>query len=222
MDLLPHETRFDSKVDYRSEKEEFLNFTTHAVGFILALVGFYFLVPAMQSQGLFVRFVTWVYGTNLVALYAASALSHYYHRTKLRSLYRKLDQALIYTFIIAGFTPYFAVHMTETWAWIGVALLWLMAIAGFCSKLFIGHRVEGITTWSYLALAWLPVLGMPFAKSLPWMAMGFITAGGMIYMLGIVFLLQDRKQWYLHSIWHLFVIGGTTVHYLGIQYSLAS
>lgn len=222
MDILPLQADSVSQVQYRTDKEEFWNFATHSVGFVLALVGFYFLVPAMQGKSFFVRLVTWVYGTNLVALYAASALSHYYHQSKLRALYRRLDQGLIYTFIIAGFTPYFAVHMTETWAWIGVAILWLGAIAGFCSKLVFSHRVEGISTWSYLALAWLPVIGMLFAESVPWSALGFIAAGGLAYMTGIFFLLQDHKHWYFHCLWHLFVIGGTAVHYWGIQFSLAS
>ena len=214
--------KLDASIYYRSDQEERLNFTTHALGFVLAMLGLYFLIPAMSGKSQFVQLVTWIYGATMVLLYASSALSHRYHRSSFRSLFRKLDQAFIFIFIVAGFTPYFAVHLTETWAWVGVSFLWLFAIIGFCSKLFLGHRIEGIATWTYLALGWIPVMAMPFAKSIPLQAQGFIFAGGICYMVGIGFLLTDRRNKYFHSIWHLFVIAGTGVHYWGIQNCLAA
>lgn len=222
MDTESDEPELDPNTPIRPDREERLNFTTHAIGFVLACIAVYFLLPAMEGNSLFVRFITWIYATSMLSLYAASALSHYYHRSRLRTLYRKLDQSLIFIFIVAGFTPYYAVYLTESWAWFGVAVLWLVAVAGFVSKLFYGHRVEGVATWTYLALGWTPVLAMPFASSMPLSANLFISIGGIIYTLGVAILLQDHRRWYMHSIWHVFVIAGSAVHYWGIYQSLIS
>ena len=99
--------------------------------------------------------------------------------------------------------------------------MWLAAIAGFISKLFFGHRIEGIATWTYLTLGWGPAFVLPFVHSMPFDAIFYIVAGGIIYTVGVGFLLNDHKHWYIHSIWHVLVMMGTATHYWGIMQSLA-
>ena len=41
-----------------------------------------------------------------------------------------------------------------------------------------------------------------------------IVAGGAAYMAGIWFLVNDNRSPYYHAVWHLFVIAGSTFHYI--------
>jgi len=41
-------------------------------------------------------------------------------------------------------------------------------------------------------------------------------AGGVVYTIGVVFLINDKKKKYLHACWHLAVMAAATCHYLGI------
>ncbi len=216
------ESEIESNIYFRSDREERWNFATHLLGFVLAIVGVALLVGPLSGKSWLVQLATCIYAVSMLALYASSALSHFYHRTRLRSIFRKLDQAWIFVFIIAGYTPYCAVYLQEIWAWIGVGILWLLALWGFFSKLVFAHRIEGISMWTYLVLGWLPALGMPFTYSMPVAAMGFIAGGGACYLTGVGFLMMDQRVWYFHPIWHLLVIAGSTVHYLGIQSCLTS
>ena len=43
-----------------------------------------------------------------------------------------------------------------------------------------------------------------------------LAAGGLFYTVGIVFYAFDSRFRHWHGIWHLFVIGGSLMHYLTI------
>jgi hemolysin III len=51
----------------------------------------------------------------------------------------------------------------------------------------------------------------------PWMFLG-----GMCYLVGTVFLINDSRVRHFHAVWHLLVIAGTTCHFLGILSAVAS
>jgi hemolysin III len=46
----------------------------------------------------------------------------------------------------------------------------------------------------------------------------WLAAGGLVYTLGIVFYVLDARLRHAHGIWHLFVIGGSAVHYFTILF----
>ena len=43
-----------------------------------------------------------------------------------------------------------------------------------------------------------------------------MLAGGLAYTVGTLFLVNDHRNWFFHATWHLFVIAGSTLHYLAI------
>src|SRR5262245_18928933 len=82
--------------------EEIANSVTHGIGLVLASIGAVALMARAihESNGWQIAGFA-VYATTLVALYAASTLSHVYHASRLRRQFRILDQACIYL-LIAG------------------------------------------------------------------------------------------------------------------------
>ncbi|MFT4966664.1 MAG: hemolysin III, partial [Colwellia sp.] len=51
----------------------------------------------------------------------------------------------------------------------------------------------------------------------PKQAMGLLVLGGLIYSLGVFFYVKKTVP-YTHAIWHLFVLGGATCHFLMIYW----
>jgi len=47
------------------------------------------------------------------------------------------------------------------------------------------------------------------------MTVNLVIAGGIVYTVGVIFYALDRLP-YAHSIWHLFVLGGSCCHYIAI------
>lgn len=202
-----------------SELDQFerANVLTHGFGVLLSLLGGGWLVwrfsIATFPTLLVVALVLYV--ISLVGVFFCSMMSHWYlPNTAWREKYRALDQAFIYLLIVASYTPLSVAKLTATWWWILLAIMWTIAFVGFASKAFFNHRVNSISVWGYLILGWLPaVFGMPWEESLPAGSIWGIVGGGVVYSLGVIFLLIDNKVWYFHAIWHLFVVAGATVHF---------
>ena len=43
-----------------------------------------------------------------------------------------------------------------------------------------------------------------------------LVAGGLAYMLGVVFFVFDSRLRYAHFVWHLFVVAGTACHFFAV------
>ena len=74
-------------------------------------------------------------------------------------------------------------------------------------------RSGDVTTKSYLILGLLPAIAF---LTLPWGMMLWLFAGGLCYVLGIVFFHYDHRVRYFHAVWHLLVIAGSACHFMGV------
>jgi hemolysin III len=71
--------------------------------------------------------------------------------------------------------------------------------------------------WLYLVMGWLGALAaLPLSVELGSEGMLWLAAGGALYSAGIVFFVNDERWRHAHGIWHLFVIGGSTAHFVTI------
>jgi hemolysin III len=196
-------------------KEEFVNFLTHGGGLVLSLAGAFVLfstVSGVDSSAM--RLSCWIYATALIALYAASTLSHSSDDPDRRHFYRSLDQGVIFVFIAANFTPFALAHLPVITCRLVVSTMWILAILGFTSKVWWQHRVESISILHYLAVAWLPILAIvPILRSLPTTGIAWVAAGACCYTVGTVFLALDTRVRYFHALWHLLVIAGSSCHF---------
>ncbi len=207
----------------QAEHEEFANTLTHALGFLLSLVGTTTLMLSVVRVGDNWRVAgCGIYAFCLVAVYAMSTLSHFCQREKQRSFFRRLDQGFIYLLIVGTYTPFsMAFLRTPVW-WSFLAVLWTIALLGFISKVLLGHRVNRVSIWIYVLLGWMPIVSTPYllppigVYGLVWM-----LVGGLCYTLGTFFLIFDYRYRHFHAMWHLSVILGSLSHFLVILFYVA-
>lgn len=199
-------------------REEFANGLTHGCGLLFAVVGAAILLNAVaENANDALRLGCWIYALALVAVYAVSTLSHVFENPARRHFFRSLDQGVIFLFIVANFTPFAIAYLHYETRWIILAIMWAVALTGFCSKVFWGHRVDSTAVTHYLALGWLPVTVIgPILRSLPTEGIMWCVAGGLCYTAGTVFLSFDTKVRYFHALWHLFVMAGSYCHFVVI------
>ncbi len=206
-----------------SSVEEFVNRITHGAGLVLSIVGAIVLVVCAASLGDAWRVVGCsVYAMALIAVYTASTLSHSFSSSRMRHLFRILDQGLIYLLIAATYTPFALAFLRHGWWWLLLGLIWTIAIFGFLSKVLFAHRVEAVSIWIYLLLGWMPcIAGWPLIEAVPASGLWWIVIGGLCYTIGTVFLIFDEKVFHFHAVWHLCVIAGSTCHFLAILFFVA-
>lgn len=199
----------------RTPDEERLNTLTHGLGCGLAVVGTFFMfrVAPLNSLDMIVMGII-PFGVSLVLLYAVSTLSHAIHHPITKDHLRAWDQAIIYLFVAGTYSPLVVRFVPAPWhvvVWMG---LWVIAGIGAYSKVGHRHRVDALATRTYILLGWGPATVL--APNVPWGCLNWVLAGGVGYMLGVAFLKNDHRHPWLHACWHLFVILGTTCHFIAI------
>ena len=225
MQLLQEERSFEidaeddrTAVLSRLKAEDRLNAVTHGLGLLLSLVGFQWLMSRAVQLG-----DTWqitgcaIYASALVAVYAASTLSHHFQHPRLRRLFRILDQAFIFLLIAGTFTPLSLSYLRGGAWWILFAAVWGIALVGFCSKAIFAHQIDAVSTALQLSLGWLPVTAVkPMLSVVPGGLLWWMFYGGMCYTVGTFFLQRDERVPYFHAVWHMLVIAGSACHFWGI------
>ena len=194
--------------------EEALNTWTHGAGFLMSLPAGVFLIQlALQ----FHRELVWpciVYTLSLAAMYLFSTLSHAIKEPSWRHRLRSLDQGFVYSLIAGTFTPFVWSYLTGWPRILLMAFVWLAAACGFYSKVFSEHRINNMTSLSYILLGWVPAMVLLAYVSTECFAM--MALGGVLYTVGVVFLQNDHRSFFYHAVWHSMVILASICHYLGI------
>ena len=220
MPILP--TTLEAKTQ-TLDAEEFANGVTHGIGFLISLVAAPWLISVAAQDG-----DPWkitgcaIYAFSLVAVFAASTLSHLVQEPLRRRWFRMLDQACIYLLIAGTDTPFCLVYLREGWWWLLFAALWSLALYGFVSKIVFTHRIEQVSAVLYVVLGWLPIVAAyPLAYRIPLGAWPWLCMGGLLYCFGLIFWFLSDHLRYAHALWHIMVIFAATCHYLGILYYVA-
>ncbi|MHB1035003.1 MAG: PAQR family membrane homeostasis protein TrhA [Pirellulales bacterium] len=203
-----------------SQVEELANAVTHGIGLVLSIVGAVVLITHSHSQGDAYRVVgCTVFALTLIAVYAASTLSHTPLRPRLKHLFRTLDQGSIYLLIVGTCMPFALTYLRTDWWFLFFGSMWTVALCGFVSKTLFSHRVDAVATWSYLLLGWMPIATVPsLIDVVPAAALWWMLIGGLCYTFGTLFLVHDNRHPLFHPVWHLFVIAGSTCHFMTILF----
>lgn len=195
--------------------EEIANAVTHGVAAVAMLVGTAALLYTLQGQSWITIACCLLFSLSCCAVFTASALSHFLlNDQKLLKKLRSWDQGLIYVMIAGTYTPLVWTY-AESHARIPLLIgMWIAAIGGFVSKVVIKHRVNSMGLTTYLILGWTPAFWL--FNQVPKGLLFWMLAGCACYIVGVIFLMNDRRRKYFHVMWHLCVIAGTTMHYLGV------
>lgn len=202
----------------RSAREDFpeetLNQLTHGAGLALSIVGSISLLTQTGVDN-YLKAGCWIYAIGLVTLYGASTLSHSYVTEPRRTRYRTIDQIAIFGMMASTYTPVsLAICRDGLWN-VPLVLMWLMAGLGTYLKLRV-TRTEMVPVWFYTLLGLCPLIAFPRLLAEGHTSLNWIMAGGCCYVVGVVFLLNDTKYKYFHSVWHVLVIMGSVCHYFAV------
>jgi len=197
--------------------EEQINSVSHAAGVLLGALGLAaMLLKAFQANSIIMAVCSVVFGLSLIFLYSSSTWYHGTRNLRLKVELNKLDHSAIYVLIAGTYTPFALITLNGHWGWLLFGIIWGLAIAGLLSKVFFMKHVYKLSAYLYLAMGWMIVFYIkPLSANISAEGLFWIFAGGISYSLGVVFYLW-RKQLFAHSIFHLFVLGGSICHFWAI------
>lgn len=202
----------------QSHGEELANGITHGLGLIAAAIGAPFLLRAAASHASTPFLIgTIVFVGTMLFLYLGSAVYHSWPRTPFKAALQVVDHSAIFLLIAGTYTPFTLGPLRGPWGWTMLGIVWALALYGVILKASKGaeHRPR-LAVALYLAMGWLVLFVIrPIAHAVPTASLLWLIGGGVVYTLGVIFFVNDRKR-YWHSVWHLFVLGGTGCHYFAI------
>ena len=203
---------------YYGEK---LNSISHLVGAALALVGLgALLTVGAQSRDPWIIASFGVFGLTLVLLYTMSTLYHSFHPPQLKKLFRLFDHVSIYLLIAGTYTPYMLVSLRNGNGFLILAVIWMLALAGILSEILLsGRAVKFVQMLIYLGMGWACTFDFASLRTeLPDAGLWWLTAGGIAYTGGVVFYILDKlnRLNHAHGIWHLFVLAGSSCHFVSV------
>lgn len=195
--------------------EELANAVTHGGAALATLIGTAVMCNTLQGQSWITITCCVLFTLSCCAVFTASALSHYLlDDQKLLKRLRSWDQGLIYTMIAGTYTPLIWAY-ADTSARVPVLIvMWIAAIGGFVSKVVVKHRVNSMGLTTYLILGWTPAFWL--YTQVPKGLLFWMLAGCACYIVGVGFLMNDRRMKFFHVMWHLCVIAGATMHFMGV------
>lgn len=205
-------------VNYRySDKEERLNVISHALGLLLSIIAFpYLIFKATLCTGFWQQASFVIYGLSLITLYAASTFYHAAKEPKRRRKLNIFDHAAIYVLIAGSYSPFCIVGLANELGWLMFCIVWFFAFIGVVIKLYFTGRFGKISTIMYLLMGWQIMFFIkPLMTNISKESLYWLIAGGVFYSVGALFY-SIKKLPYNHATFHVFVLLGSFSHFVAI------
>ena len=133
-----------------------------------------------------------------------------------------LDPCTIFLLIAGSYTPFalctFREYDTAT-GWTIFGVIWAMAIIGIVLNAIDLKKYKKFSMICYLGMGWAIIFK---ASLLPVLlsagGLVLLVAGGVAYTIGAILYGVGKKQKWMHSVFHLFILLGSILHFFCILF----
>ena len=214
----------DRKLPDYTRGEEIFNMVSHIVGGALGVVAVTLCVIFSA-----IRHNVWgvvggaIYGATLIILYTMSSIYHGLSpKLTAKKVFQVIDHCSIFVLIAGTYTP-IALSSLRAYSpalgWTIFGVIWALAALGITLNAIDLKKYNVFSMICYLFMGWLVL----FAAKPTYLALGlpaiiFLLAGGISYTVGAVIYVACRKKRYGHSIFHLFVVLGSLLHFFCVLF----
>jgi len=197
--------------------EEIFNSVSHGAGAGLSIAGMVVLIAfSVVYADSWAVVSSAIYGASLIILYTMSTLYHAITNATAKKVFRIMDHNTIFFLIAGTYTPFTLVTLRGVLGWVMFGVIWAATIVGIVLTSINLEKYQKFSLVCYISMGVAILFATkPLLEKMPWIAMLFLGIGGAFYLIGVIFYVMKRFK-YMHSIWHLFVIGGSIFHYFSV------
>ena len=200
-----------------TKEEEYWNALSHFIGLIGSIVGVFFLFSYNNNLTYLSTLGIVLFGFGLISVYLSSTLYHYVSNPILKEKLRIFDHISIYYLIAGSYAPVCLITLLNMSGLYIFAVVSFIALFGTFFKLFYTGRFEKLSLVLYLFMGWLVILDIKTVfEVIEFNGFLLLVLGGVSYSIGTIFYSLDKK--YAHTVWHLFVLAGSTLHFFFILF----
>ncbi len=203
------------KIIEYTPRVDFFNCLTHVIGMVVSLGAL--VLMTIKSQGGRDFFCSIVYGFTMLAVYTVSSVYHGIKPSSLKARARLADHCTVPLLIAGTATPCALITLWTVSKLHGIlvfSLAWLCTIFGIISKLFFFEKLKSITMAAYIISSAVMLFSViPLLGQINSGAFGKLVIGCVFYLIGAILCGLGQKWEYMHPIFHVFVLLGSTTHF---------
>lgn len=198
--------------------EEITNAVTHGLGTLLSIAALVIcIVVSAIHRNAYAVVSSCIYGTSLILLYCMSTIYHSLAKNSAKRVFRIIDHCSIFILIAGTYTPFTLVTFRGPLGWTLFGIVWGISILGIVLNSVNLEKYAKLSFICYLAMGWTVVVAIkPIVEHLAKGGIILLVAGGLAYSLGAILYAVGAKKRYFHSVWHVFVIAGSVLHFFSI------
>lgn len=197
--------------------EEIFSAVVHGIGAGLSVAALVtMVVKAAGSGDAYAVVSAAIFGASLVILYTMSTLYHSLVPAGAKRVFRVFDHTTIFLLIAGTYTPYVLVTLKGVLGWTLFGVLWGLAVIGIVFDSVMLEKFRKIEMLLYVGMGWCIILASKhMMASIASGGFVLLLVGGVLYTVGIIFYALKKVK-YMHSIWHIFVLAGSILHYFSV------
>lgn len=199
--------------------EEIFSSVSHGVGTMLAIAATVLVIVfAAIHRNVFGVVSGAIYGATMIILYSMSTLYHSITAPRAKKVLRVIDHCSIFLLIAGTYTPICLCTLRESGGIPLLCVIWGAALLGITLNAVALEKFRKASIIFYVVMGLAIVVKMRTLLSLLGTdAVILLAAGGAVYIIGIIFYVLKKIR-YMHPIWHLFVLGGSVLHFFFILF----
>ncbi len=203
-----------------SKGEEIFNMVSHIVGGAMGIAAIVLCSVFAALRGNVYGVVSGViFGSTMLVLYTMSSI---YHGLKpdlmAKKVFQVIDHCSIFILIAGTYTPIALCTIREhstAEGWVIFGIIWAFAILGIVLNSIDLKKYNVFSMICYLVMGWCIIVRINLIISLlGWGAFAMLLAGGLSYTVGAIFYGVGRNKKWMHSVFHLFCVIGSVLHFL--------
>jgi hemolysin III len=212
----------DRSIPPYTRGEEIFNMTSHIAGLAFAVVALILCVYTATIHGNTWGIVTGaIYGGTMVILYTMSSIYHgLINKGTSKKVFQVIDHCAIFILIAGTFTPLALCGLRPAYpvlGWVTLGIVWAISILGVTLNAIDLRKYRVFSMICYIGVSWGVIAAIiPLLEILPADALIFLFGGGIFYTLGAILYGLGTKIRFMHSVFHLFVVAGSIMHFFCI------
>lgn len=204
-----------------SRGEEIFNMVSHIVGGAFGVIAFGLCVAfAIAKKNIPGLIGGAIYGMMMIFLYTMSSLYHGLTHRRAKLVMQVLDHCTIYALILGTYAPILLTGLRVKRPVLTLVLSAVLIAGTAVGVTFTAidfKRYKLLAYGGYFVVGWSAIFVFkPMADVFGWPFFLWILGGGVVYTLGMIFYALGRRRKYYHSIFHLFILAGSILQFVGI------
>ena len=201
--------------------EEIANMTTHIVGGALGITALVLCtLTAARNNNVYGIVGSVIYGITMIALYAMSSIYHGLRPGMAKKVMQVLDHCTIY-FLIAGTYTVLSISairpLFPRLGWGMLIFQWSLAAIAVTLTAIDLKKFNVFSMICYVGMGWAIAPFIPQTMhALSYPGFMLLLSGGIGYTIGAILYGIGSKIHWMHSIFHIFVVIGSFLHFLSI------